>query len=101
MKWQGMGTAPKDGTRILAVASGRGGRWEHLQGRMFVIWHMGTTERMGYDMGWAVFPGLGAGDDFFDCWLPLDWFLPLPEHPMNEPGAKEPTGGDAGAIRNA
>lgn len=25
----------------------------------------------GYDMGWALFPGMGVGDDWLDVWMPL------------------------------
>jgi hypothetical protein len=71
MDWQPIETAPRDGTRILAVANPIGDRWEYLAGRWFVIHHLET--------GWAVFPGFSAGDDFFSCWLPLDALPPPPQ----------------------
>lgn len=68
--WQPMYCAPKDGTYILAVVAENDGRHlGHQAGRIFCIRHEGITSG-GYDMGWAVYPGLGGcRDDYFAGWL--------------------------------
>lgn len=82
--WQNMDSAPRDGTRILAVASGAGRDCAHLRGRMFVIHHLGRD--------WAVFPGMGAGDEFFSCWTSLDGLPPVPEALQEEEDDREKSG---------
>lgn len=69
--WRPMSDAPKDGTPILAVVAANDSRHlGHLAGRIFSIKHEGITAG-GYDMGWAVYPGLGGClDDYFAGWLP-------------------------------
>jgi hypothetical protein len=67
-EWQPIETAPRDGTRILALVSEVGG---HLTGRMFSVWHEGVTPS-GFNHGWAVYPGFGGVDDnWFSHWMPL------------------------------
>ncbi len=68
---------PKDGRRIIAIADPKDERWDYLAGRWFVIHHMGFTPS-GLDMGWAAFPGLGVGNDFFSYWCSLDALPPPP-----------------------
>lgn len=72
LTWQPIETAPKDGSYILAIVAGGGGRHlEHQAGRMFVIRHEGET-RSEYDLGWSVYPGFGGARDFnFSHWMPL------------------------------
>ncbi|HKT52902.1 MAG TPA: hypothetical protein VJP88_00505 [Caulobacteraceae bacterium] len=76
-----MASAPRDGTPILAVVGVASERWEHLNGRSFVIRHEGKTAS-GYDLGWSVYPGLGGvSDDWFACWTPL----PAPAEARSDP----------------
>jgi len=72
MDWQPIESAPKDGQYILAIVGKNESRsMAHMEGRMFVIRHEGTT-KSGYDLGWAVFPGYGgAPDHYFTHWMPL------------------------------
>jgi hypothetical protein len=76
--WQDIETAPKDGTRILAVYQTRDGEGyaARLHGREFVVWHEGVTDN-GYDLGWALFPGFGGVPD--KC---LSRWAPLPPSPV-------------------
>lgn len=63
---------PKDGTWIIAkLGDGVPDRWDHWRGRCFVIKHMGYTSTAGYDLGWTLFPGMGAEDDWLAEWQPL------------------------------
>lgn len=78
-EWQPIETAPKDGTRILALCGEINNlRGANLSGRIFQIRHEGTMAN-GYDLGWAVFPGFGGvSDDWFVGWMPAP---PLPTPP--------------------
>ena len=76
--WQDISTAPKDvgpdGKRRWIIAITKPDLpppHEYLSGRAFVIRHMGYTRTCGYNMGWALFPGMGVGDDWLDVWMPL------------------------------
>jgi hypothetical protein len=88
--WQDISTAPRlvnaddDMKWIIAITKANlPSPYEHLSGRAFVIRHMGYRRRSvkvrlnlfiragGYDMGWALFPGMGVGDDWLDVWMPL------------------------------
>jgi len=70
--WQPIETAPKDGTLVLArYADIEDDRRQHWPGRIFVVKHMGYTAGQGYDMGWALFPGMGVGDESLSHWMPL------------------------------
>lgn len=72
--------APKDGSYVLAMASGAAERWEHLNGRAFVVRHEGFTVS-GFDLGWSVYPGFGGVDDrWFSHWMPLP-DAPPPQEP--------------------
>ena len=64
--------APRDGTYILAMTKDDlGERHSGMASRPFVIWHMGKTNNLGFDMGWSLFPGMGVGDEWFSGWEPL------------------------------
>ena len=77
MEWKPIETAPKDGSWIIAqVRPDLTGRDEHYAGRCFVVKHMGFGRSSTFDMGWALFPGMGVGDEFLSCWMPLP---PAPE----------------------
>jgi len=68
--WRTMESAPKDGTWIIAQCGDiPDERWSHMAGRCFVIKHMGVSGRL--DMGWALYPGMGVGDDWLCRWMPL------------------------------
>lgn len=83
--WRPIETAPKDGTYVLAIVSGASDRWEHLNGRAFVIRHEGKTAT-DYDRGWSVFPGFGgAADDWFGGWRPLPVALTASPSPLEPP----------------
>lgn len=76
--WQDISTAPRlvnaddDMKWIIAITKANlPSPHEYLSGRAFVIRHMGYTRTWGYDMGWALFPGMGVGDDWLDVWMPL------------------------------
>lgn len=70
--WQPIETAPKDGSYIVALAAGADDRWTHLNGRAFVVRHEGVRENTGYDLGWAMFPGMGGAPTYwFSHWMPL------------------------------
>ena len=65
-EWQPIESAPKDGTRILAITGKIDDeRWSNLSHREFVIWHLGG------DVGWSLYPGMGVGDDWLAAWQPL------------------------------
>lgn len=70
--WRPIETAPRDRTPILAITGAiddeRCSHWSH---RMFVVFHLGTTERMGVDLGWSLFPGMGVSDEWLAAWMPL------------------------------
>lgn len=69
--WQPIETAPKDGTWIVALVAGADDRWEHLNGRAFVVRHEGKTAS-DYDLGWALHPGFGGvHESWFTHWMPL------------------------------
>ena len=64
--WQDIASAPRDGTRILALYRDRTDNR-----RVFEIWHEGMTED-GYDLGWALYPGFGGvPEEDFEGWMPL------------------------------
>lgn len=66
MDWQPIETAPRDRTRILAITGQIADeRFAHWSNREFVVFYMGDLS------GWALFPGMGCGDDWLKCWLPL------------------------------
>jgi len=82
--WQPIETAPRDGRFILArLGTIDNDRWSHLSGRCFVIRHEGYTVG-DYDMGWALFPGLGG---ISDHWL-AHW-MPLPDIPESLPSSNK------------
>lgn len=84
--WRDIASAPRDGTPVLAVVSGATGRWEHLNGRSFVIHHEGQT-RSGFDLGWSVYPGFGGvSDHWFAHWMPL----PAPTSSGEQSSQSEP-----------
>lgn len=70
--WRPMCQAPRDRTYILALLGDiEAEQWAHLSGRQFVIRHEGQTVS-DYDLGWALYPGLGGTPDhWFAGWLPL------------------------------
>lgn len=77
--WRDIADAPKDGMAVLALVTTDkerlGPRWWNLAGRIFQIRHEGQTPS-NYDLGWAVYPGLGGA--------PTEWFthyMPLPAPP--------------------
>lgn len=66
--WMPIETAPKDGTRILAILRADEAQWPN---RCFEVWHEGSTES-GHDLGWTLFPGYGGvSDKHFAGWMPL------------------------------
>jgi len=71
---------PRDGTEVL-VKLGRieDERWRNLSGRLFVVRHMGFSDRMGIDLGWSLFPGFGCSENWLACWQPIA--PPLPPAP--------------------
>lgn len=72
--WQPIESAPRDGRCILAKMSQiDDDRWSYLSGRYFVIRHEGKSARLGFDLGWSLFPGLGSA---LDKWIA--WWMPLP-----------------------
>lgn len=69
-------TAPRDGSYIIGVTRHNlEDLWIGQAARPFVIWHMGRTSNLGLDMGWALYPGMGVGDDWFAGWVPLPFNL--------------------------
>lgn len=71
-EWQLIETAPRDGTRILAVTGDIADeRWSNLSRREFVIWHLGRSGRVDLDLGWSLYPGMGVGDEWLAAWQPL------------------------------
>src|SRR3546814_2292701 len=74
--WQPIETAPRDRTQILAVTGEIAGEpWSYLSHRQFVVFHLGKSDRIGLDLGWALFPGMGCSDEWLAGWMPLP---PLP-----------------------
>lgn len=73
--WRDIASAPRDGSWILAMVGGASERWEHLNGRAFVIRHEGKTPS-DFDLGWSMYPGFGGVSD---CWF-THW-MPLPSPP--------------------
>ena len=73
--WQPIETAPmpETGEWVVAVVAARAedDRHAYLAGRAFVVRHMGYTDNMGLDLGWALFPGMGVGTEWFSHWMPL------------------------------
>jgi hypothetical protein len=70
MEWQPIETAPRDGTRILAIVGENDDRhMSHQRGRMFCIRYETFGGKFG---GWGVYPGYGgAPDSTFTHWMPL------------------------------
>jgi hypothetical protein len=64
--------APRDGTYIIALTKpDLSERHIGMANRPFVIWHLGRTNNLDFDMGWALFPGMCVGDEWFAGWLPM------------------------------
>ena len=69
-------TAPRDGTYIIAVTRhDLDEQWLGQAARPFVVWHMGKSSNLGYDMGWSLYPGMGVGDEWFAGWVPMPFDL--------------------------
>ena len=69
--WQGIEvSAAKSGDYVLAKVKHHPAesQWSHLSGRWFVVRYISEGD-------WALYPGFGVGDDWFEC------FAPLPEPP--------------------
>lgn len=63
--WEPIETAPRDGTEILAITGDIADeRFKHWSRRRFVIRWLGVGD-------WALFPGMGVGDDWLAGWRPL------------------------------
>ncbi len=70
--WQDWSTVPRDGSWVIAeLGQIADERFSHWSGRKFVVRHGGYTRRMGYDLGWQLFPGMGCGDEWFLRWHAL------------------------------
>ncbi|WP_438381512.1 hypothetical protein ABHV46_11000 [Asaia sp. BMEF1] len=77
-EWRPMGTAPKDGTPILAKTVSTpetfGNIRSHWNGRFVVVQHEGITAS-GFDLRWRVACPVGFGgipDEWFEGWRPVD-----------------------------